>query len=224
MSTPSRVYVYGASGHGKVVADILRCAAAADPTAVPAAGFVDDRAEVQGTTLLGLPVCGDGAWLEQQAAAAPGQVGVALGIGDNRVRRRVAARCRKAGATLVTAVHPTAVVAASARVGAGSVLMAGALVNPDAQIGEGVIVNTGAVVEHDVVVGDYAHLSPNAATGGAAALGALSHLGLGAVILPMVRVGERTTVGAGSVVNRELPSDVVAYGVPARVGRKRRTR
>ncbi|MDT5271706.1 MAG: hypothetical protein QOH49_3892 [Acidobacteriota bacterium] len=207
------IYVYGAGGHGKVVADILLSAGVGD-----VAGFVDDDECRWGSEVLGLPVRGGGEWLRREAANAP--VAVALGIGENAVRQSVAERCRAWGLELVTPLHPSATVARSARLGAGTVVMAGARINPDAFVGEGVIVNTGAVVEHDTFVGDYAHLSPNAAMGGASRLGSRAHLGLGAVILPGIEVGDGAVIGAGAVVARDVPEGVVAFGVPARVRRR----
>jgi len=203
-----RLLVYGASGHGKVVADVVQRAG------LPyLEGFIDDGVE-PGTLILDLPVKGGEEWLRQQAEA--GAVAVALGIGINRTRQRVARRCREMGVALVTACHPAAAIAPSARLGEGTVVMAGAAINPDARLGPGVIINTGAVVEHDVVIGEFAHLSPNAATGGGVRLGALSHLGLGAVVLPLVSVGQGTVVGAGAAVIQDLPDNVVAVGLPAK--------
>ena len=210
----SRIVVYGAGGHGKVVADIL-LAGGQRP-----AGFVDDDPKTHGQQRLGLPVLGGFEWLQKQAAAGP--VEVVLGIGGNQARQTVARRCLEAGVKLQVAVHPSATVAASARLGQGTVVMAGVVVNADAQAGEGVILNTGAVIEHDVVIGDYAHVSPNSTMGGAARLGVLSQLGIGAVVLPGVAVGSRTVVGGGAVVIRDLPDGVVAVGVPAAVREDRR--
>lgn len=169
--------------------------------------------------MLGLPVCGGGDWLRQEAASKNRLVVVALGIGENTVRQSVAERCLAWGLELLTLVHPAATVSRSARLGAGTVVMAGTCINPDALVGRGAIINTGAVVEHDTSVGDFAHVSPNATMGGAARLGALAHLGLGAVILPGVGVGDGCIVGAGAVVVRDVPDGVVAMGVPARVRR-----
>lgn len=209
LSPNCRVFVYGASGHGKVVADILL----ANRTAV--AGFVDDSFQGEASEILGLKVLGTGDWLATQARSEP--VAVALGIGDNAARQKVAKRCIDQRIALVSAIHPAAVVAASARIGAGAVVMAGAIINPDAQVGAGAIVNTGSIIEHDCHVGEFAHLSPNAAMGGGARLGSLSWLGIGATIIHSVKVGSNTVIGAGAVVVRDLPDGVVAMGVPARI-------
>ena len=209
--TPSPIFVYGASGHGKVVADILLT------QRVSVAGFIDDAAPTNSAEILGLRVLGDGNWLFQEAECR--KVVVALGIGDNAARRRIAERCMGSGVELLTAVHFSAVVAPSAHLSPGVVVMAAAVVNPDAHIGMGAIINTAAIVEHDCRVGDFAHLSPNATMGGGARLGSLSWLGMGAKIIHGVAVGSGTIIGAGAVVVRDIPDQVVAMGIPARVRR-----
>jgi sugar O-acyltransferase (sialic acid O-acetyltransferase NeuD family) len=206
--TAAPIVVFGAGGHGKVVADVL-LAAREDVL-----GFLDDSAAV-GARVLGLPVLGGASWFEEHPA-----VRVALGIGNNEARARVAAACEARGLRLVSAVHPRAVVSSSARVDEGAVIMALAVVNPDAVVGRGAIVNSGAVIEHDCVLGPFAHVSPNASLGGACKVGAFAHLGIGATMLPGTSVGERTIVGGGAVVTRALPPDVVALGIPARIGRR----
>ncbi len=208
-----RIFVYGAGGHGKVVADILLASGKAVVT-----GFVDDDPALQGAQVLGLPVVGNDDWLRAQAHAGP--IAVALGIGANQARRKVAESCQAAGIEILTPIHPAATVARSVKLGRGTVVMAEAVLNADARVGLGVIVNTGAVVEHDVVIGDYAHLSPNSAMGGASSMGELSHLGLGASVLPGIKIGSGATVGAGAVVTRNVPNRVVVVGVPARLLQK----
>jgi len=213
MPAPDPLVVFGCGGHGKVVAD----AALAEGWKV--LGFLDDNPERHGEVgFAGLPVLGGLGWLENNPA-----VRVALGVGDNAFRQELAARLEAERRHIATIVHPAAVVTPSAHLCQGAVVFAGAVVNPDAEIGPGAIVNTSAVVEHDVRVGAYAHVSPNAALGGGASLGDRAHLGLGANVLPLHIVGADTVVGAGAVVVKDLPSLVVAYGVPAREQRGRKS-
>jgi sugar O-acyltransferase (sialic acid O-acetyltransferase NeuD family) len=203
----ARLYVWGAGGHGRVVADAARAAG------FELAGFVDDAPARVGGAVWGLPVIG---WAALVEAAAGGLARVALGVGDNAARARCHARLGAAGLAVATVVHPAAVVAPTARLGEGAVVFAGAVVNPDAEVGAGTIVNTGAVVEHDCVVGPYAHLSPNAALGGAVTVGARSHVGIGAVAIPGRRIGADVRVGAGAAVIRDVPDGLTVAGVPAR--------
>jgi sugar O-acyltransferase (sialic acid O-acetyltransferase NeuD family) len=207
-----KVFVYGARGHGKVVADILLAGGNHEVK-----GFVDDDESLSGSTVMGFQVIGGTERL--RCEATNGNIGVALGVGDNGIRQKLAELCKSLGAEIVTAIHPSASVSKSAHLQQGTVVMAGAVINPCAELGFGVIVNSGAVIEHDVLIGDYAHVSPNAVMGGESRLGTLSHLGLGAVILPRVAVGSRTVIGAGAVVTHEMPDDIIAVGAPARVKR-----
>ena len=122
--------VYGAGGHGKVVADILIA------RGEKVTGFLDDT-KTESMKVLGLPVLGSSEWLDVNP-----NVRVALGVGNNIVRARTAELCLAKQAELVTAIHPSAVIAQSAVVEEGAVIMALAVVNPDGVVGRGAIVNT----------------------------------------------------------------------------------
>ena len=208
-----RIFVYGAGGHGKVVADMLIARGDGE-----FGGFVDDREELWGREALGFAVHGGGEWLRETAARSA--VAIALGIGAGEARRAILERCSGWGIEILTVVHESAAVSKFARLGRGAVVMARAVINAEAKVGAGAIVNSGAVVEHDVEVGDFAHVAPNATMGGAAGLGEFSHLGLGAVVLQGVRVDSYSVIGAGAVVTRDVPDHVVAMGVPARICRR----
>ncbi len=207
MSAARRLFVLGAGGHGKVVADVGRTAG------FTLAGFVDDAPSRTGTSIWGVPVVPWERFLAEHATA--GAV-LGLGVGDNTARERCHARAAAAGIEVATLVHAAAIVAPTSALGAGTVVMAGAAVNPDATLGAGCIVNTGAVVEHDCRLGGFVHLSPNAALGGAVTIGARAHLGLGAVVLPGVHIGADARVGAGAAVHRDVPDASTVVGVPAR--------
>ncbi len=124
---------------------------------------------------------------------------------------------RSVGFEIVTAQHPSAVVSASARVGAGATLAAGSVIGPDATLGDDVIVNTGAIVDHDCVVGDHVHIAIGARLASGAVLEDGVHVGAGATVLQGLRIGAGSVVGAGAVVTRDVDPDVVVAGVPATV-------
>lgn len=202
------VIVYGASGHGKVVADILFACG------MEVEGFIDDD-PLKCAQLSDQKILGDATWLAAQAAHQP--IAVALGIGDNFARHAVAERCVEIGACLLTAIHPTAAIAPSAKISPGVVIMAHAVVNADAVIGQGAIINTSAVVEHDCDVGTFAHLSPKVAIGGHVQVGDLSWLGIGSTVIPNIKVGTGSIIGAGATVLHDVDDWVVAVGTPARI-------
>jgi UDP-N-acetylbacillosamine N-acetyltransferase len=205
----TRIYIFGAGGHGKVVSDILRMIGSC------VVGFVDDAAHRYREPVLGLPVIGFDSLLEKYEHRDV--TSVALGVGDNSARWQVAGRCRSNGVGILTAVHPDAMLSRFATVGLGTVAMPGAIVNADAELGLGVIINSGAIVGGGCAVGDYAHISPKAALGSGARIGDFAHVGLGAAVLPGIKVGARSVIGAGAVVVHDIPDGVVAMGVPARI-------
>ncbi len=197
--------LYGAGGHGKVVAD-----AAEKEGLYMLAGFLDDRAS---GTAFDLPVLGT-----VHDAAALHAKGIAVGIvsiGHASARKTGQEALRAAGFTMGVVTHPSAQVARGAVIGAGSVLLPGAIVGPDAVVGEGCIINTGASIDHDCVLGDYVHIAPGARLAGHVTVGAGSHIGIGSAVKEGVSIGKNVLVGAGSVVLKDLPDDCVAYGVPA---------
>jgi sugar O-acyltransferase (sialic acid O-acetyltransferase NeuD family) len=207
------LYVFGAGGHGKVVAD---AALAAGLFAVE--GFLDDDPTRRGTVLLGVAVRGDLDAIEGRQ----GRVDVALGVGSNRARLDLLERITAAGHRVVSVIHPAAFVASGVAVGSGTFVAPRAIVHTDARIGRACIVNSGAVVEHDCVLGDGVHVSPGAVLGGNVTLGAGSHVGLGSVVLPGLKVGAGAIVGAGAVVIEDVPAGATVVGVPAREARPAR--
>lgn len=214
MSAERRLVVFGAGGHGKVVADVGRSAG------FVVVGFLDDAPGRVDAQFFGLPVVRGDEYLAGRTRLSG--TAVALGIGDNAARQRTFQRLRIAGVEVATLIHASAAVAPSACLGTGTVVMALAAVNPDASVGDGVILNTGSVVEHDCRLGDFVHLSPNVALGGAVEIGDRTHLGLGAVALPGVRIGVDVRVGAGAAVIQDVRDGITVVGVPARAAGKGR--
>lgn len=197
------VAVIGAGGHAKVVISTLQAAGQ-----TVAAVFDDDPVK-WGSHLLGVPVRGPVAGLREAGFRA-----AVIAVGDNADRQRIAGGL--SGLEWVSAIHPTAYVHPSARIGPGTVVFAGAAIQPDSAVGAHVIINTGAKVDHDCFLGDYVHLAPGVHLAGGARISPGSFLGVGVSVIQGVQIGEWTTVGAGAAVIGSLPARVTAVGVPAR--------
>lgn len=201
------VVIIGGGGHAKVVIESLRAGGET------VAAIVD--ADPTPRAVLGVPVIGDDLALADLRGQGLSKLFVA--IGDNRLREKLGRKARELGFTLVNAIHPSAMISPTARLGEGVAVMAGVAINADSRIGDLAIINTGAIVDHDCDLGAACHVGPAAALAGGVTLGERAFLGVGARAIPGVTIGADAIVGAGGVVARDLPDAVVAVGVPARI-------
>ena len=207
--------IWGAGGHAKVVADIIRLRGE-----YVIAGFLDDVAsESSPGEFLDAPRYFGLEGLER--FQSEGVRFLLMGFGDCHARLERGRAARARGWSFATALHPSAIVAASVEVGVGTVVAAGAVINPEVRLGEHVIVNTSASVDHECVIEDAAHISPGVRLAGRVTVGRAAWIGMGATILPRVRIGADSEIGAGSLVLRDVPDGMVAFGSPARVVRPR---
>jgi sugar O-acyltransferase (sialic acid O-acetyltransferase NeuD family) len=209
------IVVYGAGGHGREVAALLRDINRAEPR-WEIAGFLDDGL-LPGTERGGLGVLGGARWLE----ARPGTVHVALGVGSTPVKRRLVERLRGAAAGFPVLVHPTVVRGTSAAIGEGTQVAAGCVLTVDLSVGAFCTVNRLCTLSHDCEVGDYATLAPGVCLAGGVRVGRGADLGIGCTAIQGVEIGAWSIVGAGAAVVRDLPPDCTAVGVPARPIRTR---
>ncbi len=187
------MYLYGASGHSKVIMDIL----AANGIGVTA--LVDDNFNL--TDIHGVPV----------VHSAEGLSPFIISIGSNKIRRLIA---RKLSTNFISVVHPTAVVSSYAKIGLGTVVMQNAVVQSDVFIGRHCIINTSATVDHDCRIGDYVHISPNVSLCGNVHIGDGTQIGAGSIAVPGVKIGKWSIICAGSVVTKDLPDFCIARGNP----------
>ena len=203
----SKLLIWGAGGHAKVVLDIARATGRYEDFAI-----LDDGRSA-GSDLCGYPVVGGA---EALPSVLAGFEAVVIAIGDNAARARCYLRALELGFSAPALVHPSSVLSPSAEVGSGSVVMPLCVLNAYARVAANVIINTGAILEHDCEVGNHAHISPRAVLAGGARVGEYAHVGAGAILLPGTTVGPRAVVGAGAVVIDDVSEDTTVVGVPAR--------
>ncbi len=201
-----KIVVWGAGGHAKVVAEVLRL------NGVKIAGFVDDENPVR----RGREFCGAKIFTSAEQCMAGGIRQIFIAIGDNAARQQKARLARARGLRLISAaVHPRAIVAPDVTLGAGTIVMAGAVINAGSTVGENVIINTLAGIDHDCAIGNGVHISPGVRMAGKVKVGALAWIGIGASIIDDITIGERALVGAGAVIIRNVLPRAVVVGVPA---------
>lgn len=211
-----RIVVLGAGGHASVVLDALLALERFE-----IAGLIDSIRPA-GQEMLGFQVLGNESVLPALAASHSFD-GVVVAIGDNWQRAQQVARIEKLlpSPAFPSVVHPSAVVARSARIGAGTVVFAGVIVNANASVGRHCILNTKSSLDHDCEMGDYASLAPGVTVGGRTRIGEYTAVSLGASVIHNLRIGSHSIIGAGSTVVRDVPNSVVAFGTPARIRRQR---
>ena len=190
----------GASGHAKVIMDILEISGALVEC------LYDTNPNV--TELNGKKVM-----LQKEYKPQPHDR-VIISIGNNAIRKRIVAELR---VSFGKAIHPNAQLSANVSVGQGTVVMPGVVINSSTSIGQHCIVNTTASIDHDCQLGDYVHISPNATLCGGITVGEGTQIGAGATIIPNINIGKWAMVGAGAVVIKDVPDFAVVIGNPARI-------
>jgi sugar O-acyltransferase (sialic acid O-acetyltransferase NeuD family) len=201
----------GAGGHAKVIIDILR-----QGNRYEVVALTDNNPKLWGSSYCDVPIIGDDHML---TSLRPKVEHAFLGIGSVRssaLRSHLYQMVRELGLEFLNAIHPTAVISPTAKLGCGVAVMAGAIVNPGATIGDNVIVNTGAIIDHDCTIADHSHIAPGACLSGTVRVGKNCHVGVGACVLQGIVIGDGATVGAGAVVVRDVAAGATVVGVPAK--------
>lgn len=201
-----RWFVFGASGHGKVVVDAIeRCGGVVS-------FVVDDDPKKNGQSFFGYPVLN-----REQLLLRRGEIDLGVvAIGDNAVRTQIAAWMSDHLFTFGVVIHPDAVIGRGVTIGEGTVVFAGAVVNSDARIGNHCILNSASSVDHDCLIGDGVHVAPGCVVCGGVSIGSSSFLGAGVNVIPGIRIGHSVVVGAGSTVICDIDDGLCVAGSPAR--------
>lgn len=194
------VVIIGASGHGKVIADIII------KSGDKVIGFIDDNTSLP-DEIIGISFLGATSEIKNYLDKF-----FIIGIGSNTIRKRIADQYN---VKWYTAIHPSANIAIDTEIGIGTVIMANAVINTSARIGKHCIINTGAIIEHDCCIEDYVHISPNATLCGTVNVGEMTHIGASATIKNNLTVCSDVVVGVGAAVIHNIDKQGTYVGVPA---------
>lgn len=206
------IIIFGAGGHASVVIDIIE-----KQSKYKIEGIFVDTPDMQDKNFMGYPVLGK---INEFYGAKKGIVA----IGDNYSRKMVVEKIKQIDKSFffINAIHPDAVIGKNVKINNGTTIVAGAIINSNAVIGENCIINTNSSVGHDVKIGSFSSVAPGVSIGGNSRIGSLSTISMGSNVIQKVNIGNGTLVGAGSTVIKDLPDNVLAYGTPAKVIRKRK--
>lgn len=186
------MYLYGASGHAKVIIDILQS------QNIQIEGLFDDNETIN--ELLDFPVF----------HSMKKEVELIVSIGDNKIRKKVVEKLHDVH--YETAIHTSAIISQKSTIQEGSVVMQGTVVQSCSSIGKHCIINTGATIDHDCTIDDFVHISPHATLCGNVSVDEGSWIGAGTTIIPGVKIGKWCVIGAGSVVTKDIPDFSLAVG------------
>jgi len=200
-----KILLIGASGHGKVVADI------AIKNGYEVIGFLDDNPEIK--ELMNIPVIGK----VSEAVNYVQEAFLCVSIGNANARKRIMEELIQQGAQFPVLIHPNSVVGMNVNVDLGTVIMAGTVINPCTNIGKGCIINTGSTVDHDCTLGDYTHIAVGAHLAGTIHVEESVWIGAGAIVRNNISICAESVIGAGAVVVKNITEKGTYVGVPARM-------
>lgn len=200
-----KLLIIGASGHGKVVADV-----AMNMNRWKTIAFLDDNKKIK--EVMGYIVLGNTDDVYQYLDDSD----IFVAIGNNHIRARMHESLEQAGAQIPTLIHPRAEVGSMTKFGNGTVVMAGAVINCCTNIGKCCIVNTGATIDHDNEIGDYVHISPGVNLAGTVKVGKYSWLGIGSIVSNNIDITSDCKIGAGTVVIKDITESGTYVGNPQR--------
>lgn len=197
--------IVGASGHGKVIADI-----ALKMNQWEKISFLDDDESLK--TSLGLEVIGK----TKDAFKHKTNADFFVAIGKNDTRERVLESFIQEGLSIATLVHPSAIIGIGVEIGIGTAIMAGVVINSSTLIGKGCIINTSSSIDHDNVIEDYVHVSPGVRLAGTVIIGKKCWLGIGSSVSNNINISSGCILGAGGCVINSIEEPGIYVGLPAR--------
>ena len=203
--------IIGAGGHARELAQLISDINAKS-LQYELVGFLDDGVPI-GKVIAGRPVMGS----TRDAHSMATNTLFALGVGAPATKLKLGSRLLDAGMEPVTLIHPSATIGRNVQIGSGSIVSAGCILTCDVAIGSFVTINVACTVSHDSIIESYATLAPGVHVTGSVTVGEGCDLGAGLATVQGVEIGEWSIIGSGAVITKDLPANITAVGVPARI-------
>jgi sugar O-acyltransferase (sialic acid O-acetyltransferase NeuD family) len=212
-----RIVLFGGGNHVTYCIDIIE-----KQGLYKVVGITDPNISI-GTDILGYPVIGKQEDIKKLIKEYKIEAGI-ITIGDNWIRKVVKEKIVEIvpNFQFVSAIHPSVILGKNVLVGNGTIMMAGCIVSPNTKIGEFCFFATGAILEHDSIMHDFASLSAGSITGGKVEIGEGAAITLGVTLFDRIKIGKYSVIGSGSLVTKDIPENILAYGIPAKIVRSRK--
>jgi sugar O-acyltransferase (sialic acid O-acetyltransferase NeuD family) len=208
-SKKEEVVIVGAGGHGREIADIIHTT-----PHQKLLGFIDENVEIHKRLINGIPVLGGFSFLSNLDRNS---VKVICAIGTPTIHKALIQRTISLGFQFTNVISPSSIISSSATISHGVVVFPQVSVGANATLKSFSCLNVGVTVSHDTLVQEYAIINPGAHLAGNVTIGIGCMVGMGSNIIQGCSVGDWTTIGAGTVVVKDMPANVTAVGVPARI-------
>ncbi|KEH98041.1 acetyltransferase [Clostridium massiliodielmoense] len=210
-----KIVLVGGGGHCKVIIDIIKSISKYKIVGITDANTSEEQ-------IIGVPIIGNDDVLEDLYNQGVKNAFVCVGALNNiKIRDKIFNKLKSLGFSMPKLIHKNAIVSPYAKVGDGTCVMAGAIVNAGAIIEENCIINTGSIIEHDCLIGRNTHVSPKASIAGGSKIGCNCHIGTGSTIIQEIEIESNVVVGAGAVVVNNIEGYVTAVGIPSRIIKRR---
>jgi sugar O-acyltransferase (sialic acid O-acetyltransferase NeuD family) len=210
-----KLILFGASNFADEIVQMFRDINKSKPSPEwEICGLLDDSPLMQGKIRNGIPVLGPKTWMQENDL---GLYYFVCCIGNPKAKAKVVAFMKSCGAKFASGIHPSVILSETTVVGEGTVITAGNILTTNIQVGNHIIINLACTIGHYTILGDYCTINPGSNISGDVILGEGVYLGTNCTILEKMRVGEYSVIGAGAMVNKHIPANVTAVGIPAKV-------
>jgi len=208
------IVIIGVGGFGREVAEAIKDVNKKRKT-WRIKGFLDEDDKLYNKKINGYLVLGNLEWLKKNK-----DVYCVVAIGDPKTKEDIVNKVGENSGRFVSIIHPSVIMSDFVEIGEGTIICAGSILTTNIQIGKHVIINLNCTIGHDVKIGDYSSIMPDVSINGEDIIGESVYIGTNASLKEAVEIGEKTVIGAGSVVINDMPKNVTAVGVPAKVIKK----